>query len=133
MNNSGQITGDLLDPFVGIPASHAFLYSDGQMQDLGVLRPGEATFAEAINNFGEVVGRNFSQDPSRGSIAFVYSNGKLIDLNSLLSHRDASRVKLLEAVAINNNGQILVSSGGHSYVLTCHMPGQSKQCTRFIP
>src|SRR4051812_43468965 len=51
INNAGQVVG-----FSGFPLSHAFLYSNGQMQDLGTLPGGQNSYAYAINNVGQVTG-----------------------------------------------------------------------------
>jgi probable HAF family extracellular repeat protein len=68
INNAGQVVGSAATSDGG---PHAFLYSNGQMRDLGV---GEAY---DINNAGQVVGRG-----SNGH-AFLYSNGQMTDLGTL--------------------------------------------------
>jgi probable HAF family extracellular repeat protein len=68
INNNGQITG-LASMDDG--SSHAFLYNDGQMTDLGIL-PG-FTYSEGvdINAQGQVVG--FNRDRNYNEQAFLYS------------------------------------------------------------
>ena len=102
VNNSGQATG-----FDGLNGAdiQAFLYSDGVLQDLGTLAGpsvGDQSYGNAINNAGVVVG----QDTAVG--AFVYSNGVMTNLNSLVPA--GSGFTLNNAVAINNSGQILVQA-----------------------
>jgi len=85
INDAGKVAGTSTTNAEGIE-THAFLYSDGQMQDLDTLQGHSESFAEAINNKGEVVGRSFMRDeeggPS-GERAFLYSNGVMQDLGTL--------------------------------------------------
>lgn len=82
---------------------HAFLYANGQMQDLGTLGGGANSSAYGANDFGQVVG--YSQIAGGDSNAFLWSNGQLRDLNDLIASETGWR--LLEASAINNQGQIV--------------------------
>ena len=80
----------------------AFMYRKGKMTDLGSLG-GIRSEATAVNNHGEVVGwsfvaGNYEIDP------FLYSDGKMVDLNTLVPAN--SGITLSDAVAINNKGQI---------------------------
>jgi probable HAF family extracellular repeat protein len=60
---------------------HAFLYSDGKMEDLGTLPGGSSSTGFAINQSGEVVG---SSATSVGNYhAFLYSHGYMRDLGTL--------------------------------------------------
>jgi probable HAF family extracellular repeat protein len=80
--------------------SHAFLYSGGQMIDLGTLggnQPGWSTTAAGINGVGQVVG--YSYLPSGDFHGFLYDNGVMHDLGTLGG--DWS-----QAHAINAAGQI---------------------------
>jgi probable HAF family extracellular repeat protein len=132
INAAGQVVG--WSETVG-GRIHAFLYSGGKMTDLGTLsgNAGYATavgalgqaraqdavqfgsYATAINDLGQVVGNSLTAagtfDP------FLYSGGKMIDLNNLLAAN--SPVTFTSAEAINDRGQILVtSSDGRSFLLT---------------
>src|SRR4051812_44822874 len=54
LNNAGQVVGD--SPVVDSTGDHrAYLYSDGQMTDLGMLG-GKSSHGYGINNAGQVVG-----------------------------------------------------------------------------
>jgi probable HAF family extracellular repeat protein len=95
------------DDVVGFSGDHAFLYHRGTLSDLGTL-PGDAsTSANAINEDGEIVGVSVATDGVT-SRAFIYVNGQMHDLNSLLDTASpiAGSVKLEEAVGINSHGWI---------------------------
>ncbi len=93
INNVGQVFGYASPPNSSV---HTFLYSGGKMTNLGVFY--DSSVAEAINNFGIVVGTSDSR-------AFIYSGGKLQDLNTLIP--SGSGWALTEATGINNKGQIV--------------------------
>ncbi len=60
INDSGQVVGNST---IAPGATHAFLYSDGQMQDLNTLIPADSgwilTDAMKINNSGQIVGEGY--------------------------------------------------------------------------
>jgi probable HAF family extracellular repeat protein len=91
---------------------HAFLYNGTTMADLGTLG-GDGSWAEAINDFGHVVGR--SDNASGYSRAFLYDGTTMIDLNDLLP--SGSGWVLTNARDINDAGQIVGSGtiGGQSH------------------
>ena len=99
INASGQVAGYSYNNAGG--DDHAFLYSGGQMIDLGVLDGATMSYAYGINASGEVVG--YSPTTS-GDSAFIYSNGTMANLNSLIDPN--SGWKLGQAMAINDNGWI---------------------------
>ena len=123
VNDSGVATGygfnvdfnAFLDPSAG---SHAVVFNkDGSLTDLGVLSGDRASMAAAINNSGTVVGfsnssvPNFAlhlaailQNPTGSTRAFVYANGKMYDLATLVTN--GKGWKLANATGINNAGQI---------------------------
>ena len=118
---------------------NAFLYKDGTMTDLGLLPGGcNESIAYGINASGQVVGRsgmdalpgsssNASRTSASGPVApcsdtggfpggaFLYSNGRMADLNSLVNP-DSGWI-LAQANAINDSGQIVgygANSSGQS-------------------
>ena len=96
INASGQVVG-----FVGDSSgTHAFLYTQGVVKDLGTLVNGSNTYPWAINSNGQVVG-------SSGSHAFLYSNGTMADLGTLASY---DLTALYSASGINSQGQIVGSA-----------------------
>src|SRR5579884_138755 len=119
INNSGQVVG--YSQTGGNFIYHAFLY-DGSMHDLGTLG-GKFSQANAINDRGQIVGYSSTASaPEFETDAFLYDNGSMIDLNSLLpAGSDFARLAL--ASAINDRGQIVgygITTGGqaHAFLLT---------------
>jgi probable HAF family extracellular repeat protein len=87
--------------------------------DLGTLG-GFDSGASGINASGQVVGWANTASGSQGCCisgdAFLYSNGIMTDLNSLLPAN--SGWSLLQATAINDSGQIVGSNGqSHAFLL----------------
>ncbi|MEQ8766645.1 MAG: hypothetical protein RL885_22215 [Planctomycetota bacterium] len=112
INNRGQLagtlrktgTGDVNTDYRNVP----FVWSAGRLQEIDV--PG-AVHAQAwdLNDQGVVVG---SWTDAVGSLgigkgAFLYRNGTVTDLNTLLPQ--GSGWNLTDAVKINEHGQILVA------------------------
>jgi probable HAF family extracellular repeat protein len=77
-------------------AVHAVLWRDGTPTDLGSLSANGSSLAYAVNNRDEAVGK---ADLAAGETAFLYSNGKMLDLGIEAGH----------AFAINDRRQIVGS------------------------
>jgi probable HAF family extracellular repeat protein len=83
---------------------HAFLYaSGGRLRDLGTFNGGANSSAYDVNDLGQVVG--YSQRAGGAASAFLWEDGRLLDLNELIAAQTGWR--LMEASGINNNGQIV--------------------------
>jgi probable HAF family extracellular repeat protein len=110
INNSGRIVGVAS---ISTGQTHGFYY-DGSLHDLGTLG-GLYSTATGINAAGLIVGSAGLADGST-THAFVSNGTKLVDLNTRLvgPHPD---VPLMEAIAINRSGQILVRGPGDRAIL----------------
>lgn len=112
INDSGEVTGlgtwpDLKE---GI---HAFVYSKGTIVDIGTLG-GLISAGRAINNAGWVVG--FAERWDGQARAFVYHDGKIYDLNEVLTEPIGG--VLFGAMSINGSGCIVAfSQDSHGYLL----------------
>jgi probable HAF family extracellular repeat protein len=106
IDERGDVVGfsDLSGDESGTPNFHAFLWTKSHgMQDLGTL-PGDA-YSEAlgINDAGVVVGVSYGVSFST-SRAFIWQNGTMTDLNTLIP--PTSQLYLLYANDINDRGAI---------------------------
>jgi probable HAF family extracellular repeat protein len=117
INASGEVVG-YAERYAGPfrQWSGAFLHTQGAMIDLGTF--GGRSQALGINNRGQVVG--WSETERGIPHAFVWENGVMTDLNSLLPN--GSTWILAEAHAINDSGQIVgeayFNSPRHAFRLT---------------
>jgi len=117
VNNLGQIVGwssngsawraTLWDPLAG------------KVTDLGDLLKGASSYACDINEQGQVVGfANVRRGNLLGYAAFLWQNGKMVDLNTLAG----TGGELFRASGINNSGHIVGrmsgNDGTHAYLLT---------------
>lgn len=94
--------------------SHAFLWQNNKMTDLGTLNGYENSCAVSINKIGQIVGYSYNTNNTEQR-AFLWENNQIRDLGTI----GGSNTK---SVAINNQGQIVgtynISSGGftHSFL-----------------
>ena len=112
INNLGQVVGHSgltnSDPF----PSHAFLYSEGRMRDLGTMG-GITSTALGINNLGQIVGWSTLASSESVEHAFVIIGGQMRDLNKLLSPTVTGWVILI-ATDINDRGEIVALASHNS-------------------
>jgi probable HAF family extracellular repeat protein len=99
MNEAGQIVGRSL---TADGEEHAYLWSDGEMTDLGTL-DADSSEAWAVNEDGGVVG-SYGHEETDGK-AFIWRNGTMADLTEQLPP-DAGW-ELLKARDIADNGLIV--------------------------
>lgn len=106
INQWGQIVGWSDFPGDTSPATqvfHAVLWtSNGNLLDLGTLPGDKYSLAYAINDFGQVVGQSI--DANGNSRAFLWQNGTMIDLNTLVSTGSPA---LVYANDVNDLGEIV--------------------------
>lgn len=115
INDAGQIAGSAILP--GNLYEHAFIHDNGVITDLGTLG-GPTSGVRGINAAGQAVGWADSKFPypnkplSVGQRAFLYSEGELLDLNTLLV--PGSDWTITDAFDINDHGDI--TAFGCAYV-----------------
>ncbi|WP_310487206.1 hypothetical protein [Chamaesiphon sp. VAR_69_metabat_338] len=116
INDAGQIIGAKSNGLSGNAAtSNPFILRDGKVTDLGSLG-GKTGSVNSINSFGTVVGASQLAD-GKTNHAFVWSEGKLADLNNLLTQPltyEGAAVVLTNAVGVNDFGDIAVT-GTYTY------------------
>jgi probable HAF family extracellular repeat protein len=126
INNAGQIVGSSgrTDPETYESTYRSFLYENGVMIALPV--PSWESYAADINDSGVVVGTMRSAGGLSKYHAYIYADGVVTDLNSLIP--SGSGLHLLYAHGINDAGQIVgvaydAPNYYHAYLLTPVAPG----------
>lgn len=116
INDGGTVTGHAANPDNSV---HGFLWKKGVLTDIGTVDGDDCSVGFSINSANQIVGQSFA---CNGSIshAFLWENGKIVDLNRLISHR--SHMKLQVASNINNRGEIagfgvLPNGDQHAFLL----------------
>ncbi len=111
INDSGMVVGYSTT----MTGTRAFLYDGASVTNLGTLGGGNNSFANDINNAGQIVG--FGYTSSFATKAFIYEGSTLVDLNSVTDFSGSNFTTLTNALSINNSGQIVgygITSGGFS-------------------
>ena len=90
------------------------------MRDLGTLG-GSSSTGFGINNRGDVTGWSYAAGGT-DSVAFVYFDGVMLDLNQLVDQTSATGWKLLSGRDINDAGQItgygILNGESRAFLLT---------------
>jgi len=105
ISDNGTVVGfsDLPGDSASSPNYHAFLWTkSGGIQDLGTLPGDSFSIAWGINNRGQVVGQSINA--SGASRAFVWRNGVMTDLNTLIA---PGTLSLVYANDIDDSGEIV--------------------------
>lgn len=111
VNNAGQVLVHYMT--YGPGASRAdFIYQDGHYTrlPLDTDQRFDSGGGRDINELGWVVGQRSFETPDgapRDQRAFLYLDGQVHDLDSLLRPQDEQRWQLFEAHALNDRGQII--------------------------
>jgi probable HAF family extracellular repeat protein len=125
INDAGEIVGAAAFPNAPFDA---LLWRKGVATDLGHLDDC-SSLAFGINSHGQVVGGTFScaDGTQTHTRAFLWENGSMVDLNTLIPHNSGFR--MVEAEAINDRGEIAgngvppgvapgdVNTLGHAFLL----------------
>jgi probable HAF family extracellular repeat protein len=90
-------------------STHIMSFSGGVMHDLGTLPGFPNSTVYDLNNSGDIVGYSETAN-GLNAHAFLYHNGSLLDMNSLMPSNSSGTVS--EAFAINNRGQVLCYVSG---------------------
>jgi probable HAF family extracellular repeat protein len=101
INDAGDVAGI---SWISNRETRAFLWSNGEMINLGMLPGDFSSGARDVNNHGVVVGWSSPRSTS-GSRAVLIANGRIHNLNELIAAN--SGWVLLEANGINDLGQIV--------------------------
>jgi probable HAF family extracellular repeat protein len=101
MNEIGEVAG--ISDLAADTTTHGFFWKDGHMIDLGTLPGDNLSLAFGTNNRAQVVGQ--SCDPSGNCRAFLWQNGVMTDLNTLIP--PGSSLYLIIAISINDRGEIV--------------------------
>jgi probable HAF family extracellular repeat protein len=103
INVAGQVSGEADTP---AGATHAFVTSAvaGALTDLGTLG-GKNSYGYAINTSGEVTG---ASDVAGGGAThgFLWSQGRLRDLNDLVPASQSAMFEIISGTGINDAGEI---------------------------
>jgi probable HAF family extracellular repeat protein len=111
INNEGVIVGfsDLPGDSAANPNYHAFMWTKSAgITDLGTLPGDSFSIAYGINDKGQIVGQSISAGGT--SRAFIWENGVMTDLNTLIP---PSSLSLVYANDINSSG-VIVGAGYNS-------------------
>jgi probable HAF family extracellular repeat protein len=112
IDGAGRIAGSA--DLAGDQAAHAFVWANGSVTDLGTYPGDVVSWANGMNNVGDVVGSSGQVDHHQGDGPPVYSmlcpcravlwhNGQVIDLDKVIPFN----WKLQWASAINDQGEIV--------------------------
>lgn len=124
VNDLGQILGRGYVFDGSSLVSHPFLYQEGVWHDLGLPASVPLGIPIAINNHGEVVGNSNGSLGSSNRPPFVYTNGEIYNLQTLLDDSGAG-LNLQLVYDINDRGVILAQgrvSNAYQAVLLIPVP-----------
>jgi probable HAF family extracellular repeat protein len=120
ISDSGSSAGfselsNVIDPILGVPETHAVLWKDGQITDLGTLEGGYESVAFQVNSGAQVAGVSQNLVPDTfdpfgtQQRTFLWQNGVMQDLGTL-GGPDAGLLGFKGNVEINERGQVVACS-----------------------
>ncbi|MGC4060901.1 MAG: hypothetical protein QM749_08630 [Aquabacterium sp.] len=114
INNHDLIVGSAQIEPQFMAAEHAFKYDGTTLTDLGVLPGGRSSYANAVNDAGQVAGASSTTDDysDEKTHAFITSPTGLVDLGLLAGDEQSS------AKGLNNLGQVVGYSRKWTSVVT---------------
>ena len=106
INNLGQVIGYFGTVIDGSSTVRSFIYNNGELTDLGTISSDlrAQSWANGINDFGQVVGSANTGYEGSNFHAYLYSNGVMKDIDTIGPYDEES-----EAYVINNRGVVLGS------------------------
>ena len=110
INSAGDVVGCSLAVINGTATLRAFIYSNGQMMDIGSLVNGGTACANDINDTGVITGN--STAPTGESRAFIYQNGTMTSLGNAGTSSDGNSINnagLIAGAAFGFNGSYVGS------------------------
>ena len=130
INDSSRICGESSHKEGYLTVSYPCLWDDDEITDLGLLSGYSRGSATAINNKGKIVGWLSISLSGSADLAFIYEDGVMTDLNTLLP--EGSGWDLKTASDINNNGHITgsgIAPNGetHAFLMTLVQTGIDEQ------
>jgi probable HAF family extracellular repeat protein len=106
MNDADQIAGWSIGP----DSNRGFLYSGGDYQTIGTFSGEGDSYAQGMNNRGQVVGRAATGRAGSAEHAFLYDGGGLLALGTLPGAASS------QAFDMNERDQIVGDSGGRPFL-----------------
>ncbi len=103
INDSGDTAGWSLFP--GDQVGDATLWTNGKIIDLGATADFPCSYANGINNLGQVLGALQHCPNNQPREAFLWENGDLVNLNTLIP--SGSEIVLIGAFNANDRGEIV--------------------------
>jgi probable HAF family extracellular repeat protein len=109
INNFGQVIGHYNVEINGDSTVRSFIYRNGMLTDLGTISsdPRAQSWANDINDLGQVVGSANTVYHGSHFHAYSYSDGVMEDIDTIGPYEEQS-----EAWAINNHGMVVGSERG---------------------
>ena len=102
INDNGQVTGEAWASENGPANWHAVRWDGNAITDLGTLTGGSASFAQSINESGQIVGDGYTANDDFDAAVFWNSDGSIHELQTLSGASSNGW-----ATGINNLGQIV--------------------------